>query len=107
MINRKNLPLPCYAVIFSYIRSEDLDGYAEMDEATLREAEKIDGYLGYESTGEGNRRIFISYWRNMESIDVWKKHQLHLRAKSHGTQWYSAFHSMICKVEHSSVHGIF
>jgi len=107
MINRKEMPVPCYAVIFSYIRSEDLEGYAEMDEATLQEAQQVDGYLGYESTGDGNRRIFISYWRDLESIEVWKKHQLHLRAKSKGKQWYAAFHSMISRVEHSYAHGDF
>lgn len=106
-MDRKKLPVHCYAVIFSYIRSEDLDGYAEMDEATLQAVQQMDGYLGYEATGEGNRRIFISYWRDLVSIERWRKNELHRQAKAHGNQWYSAYHSMICKVEHSTVHGEF
>jgi heme-degrading monooxygenase HmoA len=106
MVNRNQLQVPYYAVIFSYIRSNELEGYQEMDELTLETVKNFTGYLGYESTGEGNRRIFISYWKDSESIEAWKNDPLHRLAKSKGKQWYSAYHSLICKVEHSASHGL-
>lgn len=97
---------PYYAVIFSLERSEDLTGYDEMDKSTLDKVQDLEGYLGYQSVYNGNRGIFISYWRSMEDIESWKKDQLHIRAKSHGTQWYAWYLSEICKVEHQSSHGL-
>lgn len=38
-----------YAVIFSSAKSDDLDGYAEMDELTMKLAQEQKGFLGYES----------------------------------------------------------
>ena len=101
--NRINLETPFYANIFSYLASENREGYAEMDQATLAEVQSIPGFLGYESTGEGNRRIFISYWQSMEAIDEWRKNKIHDKAKSHGKEWYNAYHSMLVKVESHSL----
>jgi heme-degrading monooxygenase HmoA len=64
MIDRKKLTPPFYANIFSYVPSQTREGYTEADEATLKEVEHIDGFLGYEVTGTESRRIFISYWRD-------------------------------------------
>lgn len=96
---------PYYAVIFSLLRSDNLEGYAEMDEATLQKVKTWPGYLGYQSVYNGNRGIFISYWRSMEDIQQWKNDQLHIRAKSHGNQWYSWYLSEITQVLHARVHG--
>lgn len=100
----KKLDLPCYAVIFSYQRSTNLEGYQEMDNLTLDLAKQSPGFLGYEVTGNGaEHAIFISYWQNMESIDIWRKNPIHIEAKKKGiNQWYNWFHSMICKVEHAN-----
>ncbi len=102
--DRSNLNTDCYAVIFSYQRSNDLEGYLEMDDATLEEVKAIDGYLGHEVTGDGSEHaIFISYWKDRESIDHWRKNGLHKKAKAKGkTQWYKWYHSIICKVETSN-----
>lgn len=108
ILSRTDFKVPFYAVIFSSIRAtENLDGYAQMDEDTLREVATMPGFLGYESTGTGNRSIFISYWADMPSIENWRKNSLHLRAKSMGQTWYTAYHSQICKVEHHHVFGEF
>lgn len=103
MLDRTKLQPPFYANIFSYVPSHTREGYAAADEATLREVQHIPGFLGYEVTGSDTRRIFISYWRDMDAIDAWRKNHTHQNAKSHGKEWYSAYHSMLVKVESHSM----
>ena len=102
-MDRSKLTPQFYANIFSYVPSETRDGYEEADEATLSEVKGVDGFLGYESTGTEDRRIFISYWRNLKGIDHWRKNKTHQVAKSHGKEWYAAYHSMLVKVEDHSL----
>ena len=104
----KNVPSPpFYASIFNYIRSEDLSGYQEMDQATLESAQQQPGFLGYESITNQNRSSFISYWQSLESIDNWRNNTLHQKAKAKGKkQWYKYYHSMIAKVESIHFHNL-
>jgi heme-degrading monooxygenase HmoA len=103
-MNRKNFKAPYYAVLFSYQRGKDLEGYMDMDEKTLELAKGMPGYLGHEFAGDGAvHAIFISYWKDMESIENWKRNSTHKKAKSKAkTQWYQWYHSQISKVEHSA-----
>lgn len=107
-VDRIQLIPPYYAVIFSYRRSNKLEGYAEMDEKTLQLVQQQPGYLGYEVTGDGKEHaIFISYWKDLASIEAWRKNSTHQQAKQKGkTQWYDWYHSQICKVEHSSFNSL-
>ena len=90
-----------YAVIFSNTKSDNKDGYAEMDELTMKLADEQKGFLGYESVYNGNTGIFISYWESMEAINTWRQNSTHLMAKAKANQWYKRYLSQICKVEHS------
>ncbi len=90
-----------YAVIFSNTKSDNLEGYAEMDEKTMTLAAQQSGYLGYESLNNENKTIFISYWENKESIDNWSKNAIHMTAKSNAHKWYTRYLSQICLVERS------
>ncbi len=103
MIDRSLIQPDCYAVIFSLERSQNLDGYAEMDDKTIELVKSFEGYLGYESVYQGNRGIFISYWKNADAINQWKNDTTHLQAKAKGKVWYAFYHSLICKVEQSHV----
>ena len=103
MLTRNDLRPPFYANIFSYRASNSRDGYDEADEATLTAVRDVDGFLGYEVTGDGKRRIFISYWRDLDAIDTWRRNRIHQHAKSHGKAWYDAYHSMVVKVESHSL----
>ncbi len=97
-------PLPknnFYAVIFSNTKSDDLEGYAEMDERTMTLAQQQPGYLGYETLSSENKTIFISYWENKEAIENWRKNATHLTAKSQAKKWYRRYLSQICLVESS------
>ncbi len=90
-----------YAVIFSSTKSENLEGYREMDEMTMDLASKQEGYLGYESLSHENKTIFISYWENRKAIENWRQHAIHLMAKEKAQQWYQRYLSQICLVESS------
>ncbi len=91
---------PFFASIFNYYLSDDLDGYAEYDEKTLDLVKTYPGYLGYESMKHEGRGMFISYWKDMESIKAWGAHPIHQEAKSLGMKrWYKSYTSMIAEVE--------
>ena len=95
----KAFSTPYYAVIFVSQKSENLDGYAEYDELTLKLAHEQTGFLGYENASG----IFISYWESMEAIGIWSRHPVHIKAKENAHQWYTYYHSQICKVEQARV----
>lgn len=96
---------PFYAVIFISQKSEDLDGYAAMDEKMMSMAQQQNGYLGYSSLSKPEGGIFISYWRDEKAIDAWRSDLEHGKAKAAAPQWYAYYHSMIAKVESSRIHG--
>jgi heme-degrading monooxygenase HmoA len=89
-----------YAVIFASTKSDNLEGYKEMDDLTLNLAQEQQGFLGYESVNNGNTGIFISYWENMDAINNWRQNSTHLMAKAKADKWYKRYLSQVCKVEH-------
>ena len=92
--------LPFMASTFNYYLSDDLDGYEEYDELTLELAKKTVGFLGYESFKSGNRGTFISYWKDMRSIEEWSKNPIHIEAKKQGiARLYAYYHSVISEVK--------
>lgn len=91
---------PFIASTFNYYLSDDLDGYVEYDELTLELAKKTEGFLGYESFKSGNRGTFISYWKDIKSIEEWSKNPIHIEAKKQGmARWYAYYHSVISEVK--------
>ena len=95
---------PYYAVIFTSTRSDINEGYDEMNRITEEQAGTYDGYLGNEyfrnSDGFG---IHVSYWRDLEAIDAWRKAELHQKAKELGKlKWYKEYKVRICRVDHDS-----
>ena len=102
-MNHERFPGAKYANIFSYLKSDNHEGYKEMDEETLSLVGHIQGYLGYESvTNNDGRTIFISYWNSLKAINEWRINSRHKAAKNHGKRWYSAYHSVLVKIESSS-----
>ncbi len=90
---------PYYAVIFTSVRTDGDNGYAEMAEEMLRLAAEQLGYLGAESA-RNEIGITISYWQSLEAILNWKQNERHLIAQLRGkTEWYQQFKIRICKVE--------
>lgn len=90
---------PYYAVIFTNLRTEVEDGYAETAARMMQLAAEQDGFLGEESVRNG-LGITISYWRDEEAIANWRNNAEHRIAQERGrTAWYAAFKTRVCKVE--------
>lgn len=90
---------PYYAVIFSNIQTNDLNGYEATADLMVTLAEQQPGFLGIESVREG-LGITVSYWASEEAILNWKRNMDHQVAQSRGReQWYSAFKVRVAKVE--------
>ena len=91
---------PYYAVIFTSLRTQGDNGYAEtaarMDELARRQP----GYLGIDSARD-DIGITVSYWRDLESVRLWKREMEHLQAQRRGrAEWYSQYTVRIARVEH-------
>lgn len=89
---------PYYAVIFTSLRTDGDDGYAEMARHMNALAETQPGFLGFESAREG-LGISVSYWASLEAIRAWKAHAEHLDAQRRGRDWYRTYRVRICRVE--------
>ncbi|MCX7551231.1 antibiotic biosynthesis monooxygenase family protein [Xanthomarina sp. F2636L] len=91
--------VPYYAVIFTSIQNEDVNGYPEMAEKMESLAKQQKGFLAIESA-RNHIGITVSYWESLEAIKTWKQHSEHLLAQQKGrSQWYHWYHVRICKVE--------
>jgi len=63
-------------------------------------ASRQQGFLGVETARDGIG-ITVSYWANLESIELWKRNLEHQAAQQLGRDsWYSAFKVRISRVEH-------
>jgi|TARA_B110000967_G_scaffold42852_1_gene42928 heme-degrading monooxygenase HmoA len=92
-------PPPYYAVIFSSVRTNDNEGYAEMNALMNELALQQDGFLGMENASS-EIGISISYWRDVEAIKHWKENLDHQKAQREGQKrWYSQYKVRIAKVE--------
>ena len=90
---------PYYAVIFTSIRTEGDQGYADMAERMVALAAQQPGFLGVESA-RNEVGITVSYWRDLASIQQWKMHIEHQEAQRLGHEkWYATFKTRIAKVE--------
>jgi heme-degrading monooxygenase HmoA len=94
-------PAPYYAVIFTSLRSEGDQGYAEAAARMVELAREQPGFLGVESArGEDGLGITVSYWHSEAAILAWKQHSEHRAIRELGrSSWYSNFHTRVCRVE--------
>ena len=90
---------PYYAVIFTSLRTEGDNGYAQMADNMVELAQQQPGFLGIEAARE-DVGITVSYWSDLESIKQWKANLDHQQAQRLGREkWYSSFKARISKVE--------
>lgn len=88
-----------YAVIFTSVRTNDDNGYAEMAARMVELAAKQPGFISIESARD-TIGITVSYWTDLESISNWKRNSEHLMAQQMGrTDWYKGYRVRIAKVE--------
>lgn len=90
---------PYYAVIFSSLKTNENEGYADMADLMLELASQQEGFLGVESA-RNDIGITVSYWKDLESIRKWKANSDHLVAQKLGRKkWYASYTTRIAKVE--------
>lgn len=90
---------PYYAVIFTSTRTEGDNGYLEMAELMEILAKKQNGFISIDSA-RNEVGITVSYWENLEAIQLWKQQTDHVIAQQKGIKdWYSWYNVKICKVE--------
>ena len=94
---------PYYAVIFTSIQTQKIEGYEEMANKMEELAKQQPGYLGFESARK-DIGITVSYWESLDAIKHWKQQSEHLEAQKKGrNDWYHWYHVRICKVEREYV----
>ncbi|MDO9190831.1 MAG: antibiotic biosynthesis monooxygenase, partial [Sulfurimicrobium sp.] len=71
---------PYYAVIFTSIRADGDNGYAEAARQMLELASTQPGFLGFESARQ-EIGISVSYWSSPEAIKAWKENVIHRQAQ--------------------------
>jgi heme-degrading monooxygenase HmoA len=94
-----NLKPPYFAVIFTTIVEDNLEGYIKTAERMEELAKEQKGYLGIESA-RNEIGITVSYWQTEKDIITWKNNIEHTEARNLGREkWYKKYQLRICKVE--------
>ena len=95
----KTPPPPYYAVIFTNLRTEVDEGYADIADRMAKLAMQQPGFLGMESV-RNELGITISYWESLDAIKNWKNNAEHLIAQQSGRDvFYLNYKTRIAKVE--------
>ncbi|HZX31361.1 MAG TPA: antibiotic biosynthesis monooxygenase [Rhodocyclaceae bacterium] len=89
---------PYYAVIFTSVRTEGDNGYAETAKRILDIARQQPGFLGYEAARQ-EVGISVSYWESLDAIRAWKEHPEHRKVQAMESVWYGENRIRVCKVE--------
>ena len=93
---------PYWVVMFTSRRTKaDDEGYERMGEAMAELAAKQPGFLGIESTRDGEGiGITLSYWTSEQAIHDWKRVAAHAEAQRRGHErWYEDFVLRVGRVE--------
>lgn len=89
---------PYYAVIFTSVRNEGDNGYADAARRMLELASTQEGFLGFE-TARQEIGISVSYWQSLAAIAAWKHHAEHREVQKMAKNWYQSFRVRVCRVE--------
>lgn len=92
---------PYYAVIFTSLRREGDEGYAEMAEAMAALALRQPGCLGAESARNADGfGLTVSYFAREADVLAWKAQAEHLVAQKLGRErWYAHYQVRVARVE--------
>ena len=89
---------PYYAVIFTSVRAQADDDYAETAARMLELAAAQPGFLGVESVSR-DLGITVSYWADLASIRAWRADAEHREAQRRGRElWYRHYRVRIARV---------
>ncbi len=74
---------PYYAVIFTSLHNDKIEGYMEMANKMEELAQQQPGFLGIDSA-RTKIGITVSYWESLEDIKSWKLHTEQWKLKKKG-----------------------
>ena len=98
MITNTQKP-PYYEVIFTSVLNQSDPEYFRINDQLRKQADKFKGFLGEDST-RNYYGISVSYWRDLETIEVWRRNIEHRLAKEKGKEsFYKEYKIRIAKVE--------
>ena len=92
---------PYYAVIFTSLRTEGDQGYAEAADSDAGVGPRAAGVsrCGV-CEGDDGLGITVSYWPSEAAILAWKQHPEHTAIRERGrSTWYARCHTRVCRVE--------
>jgi heme-degrading monooxygenase HmoA len=96
-------PEPPYcAVIFGFrLRTTDTAEYLATADRLMEIARQLDGFYGEAAARvEGGFCLTVSYWRDEDSIRVWRENLEHTEARLRGKrEWYESFKVRVARVE--------
>ncbi|KOG13656.1 MULTISPECIES: antibiotic biosynthesis monooxygenase family protein [Streptomyces] len=94
---------PYYTAVFTSVRPDAPEGYAETSVRMQEIVREVPGFLGYESARTpGGIGITVAYFRDLEALDKWRLDAEHQAAKRYGREhWYDSYSVHIGKVERS------
>ena len=90
---------PYYAVIFTSVRTEGDNGYADAAASMLALAREQPGFLGYEAARLNGAGISVSYWASLDAIRAWRQHPAHREMQARADDWYADSRIRISRVE--------
>jgi len=75
-------------VVFEFVLDPEKGArYFELAQALRREVEGIDGFLSVErfrSLADEERFVSVSFWRDLEAVERWRRHLEHRQAQEEG-----------------------
>lgn len=78
----------------------DKDEHQRRGMELFLKAREIEGFIGLEAFYDGNASIAVSYWRDLDSIRKWSRHDAHVDVKKLAkSSWFGATITRIAKVE--------
>ncbi|MFF3326079.1 antibiotic biosynthesis monooxygenase family protein [Streptomyces sp. NPDC002889] len=94
---------PCCAAVFTSVRRDGAEGYAETAVRMRELVEEVPGFLGYESAGTpGGLAITGGYFRDAEATAARRQNLDHQAAQRRGrAQWYESCSVHVAEVERS------
>ncbi|MEV8318031.1 antibiotic biosynthesis monooxygenase [Streptomyces sp. NPDC059900] len=94
---------PYYAVVFTSLRTEADEGYADTSDRMEELVTAVPGFLGIESARTpGGLGITVGYFRDVDAIKQWSGNAEHRTAQKRGRgEWYEKYVVHVAKVERS------
>jgi heme-degrading monooxygenase HmoA len=87
-------------VIFSSVHTNEHDGYDQMAARMAELAARQPGFLGMETVKENGTGITVSYWKDTDAIQAWKRQAEHRLAQQEGRErWYGQYRLRVARVE--------